>query len=158
MSAKTQSNPGTTAEQSAPAQAETRNWIAVVSRDHALESVESGFSMLDHGKLGPLLRLTPGDWLIYYSPRTMPTGGEVLKAFTAIGTVKDAEPYQIKMHGGAMGFRRDIDWLDATEAQLAELTQTLDFTRGSWGMLARRGLFEITDADRHVIRAAMTGK
>ncbi|RMC32391.1 EVE domain-containing protein [Paracoccus alkanivorans] len=156
MSAKTQSSLTTAAGQPGPAQAETRNWIGVVSRDHALESIEGGFTVLGHGKLGPLLRLTPGDWLIYYSPRTLPNGGEILKAFTAIGSVKDAEPYQIRMNGGVMGFRRDIDWLDATETPLAELTKQLDFTRGSWGMLARRGLFEITDADRRVIRAALT--
>ncbi|RNF35467.1 EVE domain-containing protein [Paracoccus methylarcula] len=159
MSAKTQSSSDTVAEQPVPAQAqaETRNWIAVVPRDHALENIGGDFAMLEHGKLGPLLRLTPGDWLIYYSPRSLQSGGEVLKAFTAIGTVRDAEPYQIRMDGGAMGFRRDINWLSATEIQLADLTQKLDFTRGSWGMLARRGLFEITDADRRVIRAAMTG-
>lgn len=158
MSVKTQSNSGKTAHQPAPTQVATRNWIGVVGQDHAIEALEGGFTMMDHGKLGPLLRLMPGDWLIYYSPRTAQTGGKVLKAFTAMGRVKDAEPYQVKTTSGSMAFRRDIDWITSTEVQLAELSQKLDFTRGSWGMLARRGLFEITDADSHVIRAAMTGE
>lgn len=133
-----------------------RFWIGVVSRDHVRMGVAGGFAMLNHGKLGPLTTLGPGDGLVYYSPRTAWPKGDMLKAFTAIGTVGDAAPYQAEMRPGLTGFRRDIDWMKATETPVASLSGRLDFTRGSWGMLARRGLFEITAADFQTIREAMT--
>ena len=137
---------------------EPRNWIGVASRDHVLTAVAGGFAMLDHGKLGPLTHINPGDWLICYSPRTTHPAGPVLKAFTAIGRVGDNPPYQAEMQPGVMGFRRNMDWLKATETPIAPLMDRLEFTRSSWGLLARRGLFEITAADLQAIRAAMTGE
>ena len=135
----------------------TRHWIRVVSREHVLIGVAGGFAMMNHGKLAPLKRLSPGDDLIYYSPKTAWPDGEPLKAFTAIGTVGDTPPYQAEMRFGGMGYRIDIDWREATETPIASLTDRLEFTRGNWGMLARRGLFDISDADFQTIRAAMTG-
>ena len=131
------------------------NWIGIVSREHVLKGVKGGFAMLNHGKLAPLIRLAPGDWLIYYSPKTAYPKGEELKSFTASGQVKEAQPYQAEMGPGTTGFRRDIDWLKVKEVPLADLKDDLDFARGNWGMLARRGMFEITDADREAIRTAM---
>lgn len=132
-----------------------RNWIGVVSREHVLIGVRGGFAMLNHGKLAPLKRLSVGDWLAYYSPRTSYPNGAPLKAFTAIGRVKDAEPYQAEMGPGLMGYRRDMHWLDAKEVALDALRDNLEFTRQNWGMLARRGVFEINEPDRKVICAAM---
>ena len=111
--------------------------------------------MLNHGKLAPLRRLTPGDGLIYYSPKTAYPDGTPLKAFTAIGTVRDAAPYPAEMRPGMLGYRRDIDWLPAAETPISLVIDRLEFARGNWGMLARRGLFEISDADFQTIRTAM---
>lgn len=134
-----------------------RHWIGVVSREHVLFGVAAGFAMMNHGKLAPLKRLSPGDDLIYYSPKTAYPDGEPLKAFTAIGTVRANPPYLAEMRFGGQGHRLDIDWMPATETPIVQLTDRLEFTRGNWGMLARRGLFEISDADAQTIRAAMTG-
>lgn len=135
----------------------TRHWISTVSREHVMIGVAGGFAMMNHGKLAPLQRLGPGDDLIYYSPKTAWPDGEPLKALTAIGNVRDTPPYQAEMRFGGMGYRIDIDWREATETPIASLTDRLEFTRGNWGMLARRGLFDISDADFQTIRAAMTG-
>lgn len=132
-----------------------RYWIGVVSREHVLIGLRSGFAMMNHGKLAPLRRLTPGDGLIYYSPKTAWPDGAPLKAFTAIGTVRDAAPYQAEMRPGMLGYRRDIDWLPAAETPISLVIDRLEFARGNWGMLARRGLFEISDADFQTIRTAM---
>ena len=132
-----------------------RFWIGVVSREHVLIGVTGGFAMMNHGKLAPLRRLTPGDGLIYYSPKTAWPDGAALKAFTAIGTVRDAAPYQAEMRPGLLGYRRDIDWLPAAETPISLVIDRLEFARGNWGMLARRGLFEISDADFQTIRTAM---
>ena len=133
-----------------------RHWIGVVSRDHVRIGVAQGFAMLNHGKLGPLTTLSPGDWLIYYSPKTAYPDGKPLKSFTAIGIVKDAPPHQAEMSPGVQGFRRDVDWHEATETPIASLSDSLEFTRSNWGMLARRGIFEINAADFQIIRDAMT--
>ncbi|MFC3527253.1 EVE domain-containing protein [Paracoccus mangrovi] len=132
-----------------------RFWIGVVSREHVLIGATGGFAMLNHGKLAPLRRLTPGDGLIYYSPKTAWPDGAALKAFTAIGTVRDAAPYPAEMRPGMLGYRRDIDWLPAAETPISLVIDRLEFARGNWGMLARRGLFEISDADFQTIRTAM---
>ncbi|MFO1165342.1 MAG: EVE domain-containing protein [Paracoccus sp. (in: a-proteobacteria)] len=132
-----------------------RFWIGVVSREHVLIGATGGFAMMNHGKLAPLRRLTPGDGLIYYSPKTAWPDGAPLKAFTAIGTVRDAAPYPAEMRPGMLGYRRDIDWLPAAETPISLVIDRLEFARGNWGMLARRGLFEISDADFQTIRTAM---
>ena len=137
-----------------PPESAPRYWIGTVSREHVLRGVAGGFGMLNHGKQAPLKRLAPGDWLIYYSPKSA-IEGEPLKAFTAIGRVVDKPPYQTEMAPGMTGFRRDIDWQRATETPITRLSDRLEFTRGNWGMLARRGLFEISAADFQTIRAAM---
>ena len=132
-----------------------RFWIGTVSRDHVLIGVAGRFAMLNHGKLAPLRRLAPGDGLAYYSPKTAWPDGAPLKAFTALGTVRDAAPYEAEMRPGMLGYRRDIDWLPARETPISDLTDRLEFTRGNWGMLARRGMFEVSGADFQTIRAAM---
>ena len=132
-----------------------RHWIGTVSRDHVLIGVAGGFAMMNHGKLAPLKRLSPGDGLIYYSPKDAWPDGAPLKAFTAIGTVGDLPPYAAEMRTGQTGYRIDIDWLTARETPISQLTDSLEFTRGNWGMLARRGLFEVSGTDFQTIRAAM---
>ncbi len=132
-----------------------RQWIGTVSREHVLIGVAGGFAMMNHGKLAPLKRLSPGDGLIYYSPKDAWPDGAPLKAFTAIGTVGDLPPYAAEMRTGQTGYRIDIDWLTARETPISQLTDSLEFTRGNWGMLARRGLFEVSGTDFQTIRAAM---
>ena len=136
--------------------AETRYWVGTVSREHVLIGVKGGFAMVNHGKLPPLQRLHPGDGFVFYSPKTAWPDGAPLKAFTAIGWVRDKSPYPDQMVTGQIGYRRDIDWMAATETPIQSLSDGLEFTRGNWGMLARRGLFEISGADFQTIRAAMT--
>ena len=132
-----------------------RHWIGTVSREHVLIGVAGGFAMMNHGKLAPLKRLSPGDGLIYYSPKDAWPDGAPLKAFTAIGTVGDLPPYAAEMRTGQTGYRIDIDWLTARETPISQLTDSLEFTRGNWGMLARRGLFEVSGTDFQTIRADM---
>ena len=45
-------------------------WIGVASRNHVQRGVADGFAQLCHGKQNPLTRMTRGDWLVYYSPRS----------------------------------------------------------------------------------------
>jgi hypothetical protein len=44
----------------------TRYWIGIASSDHVEKGIQGGFAQLGHGKLAPIRRLSPGDWIAYY--------------------------------------------------------------------------------------------
>jgi len=136
---------------------ETRYWIGVASREHVRRGVTGGFCQLNHGKAGPMRRLSPGDWIVYYSPRESLNEGEPVQAFTAIGEIAEGEPYVGEMGGGMEATRRDVRFLKAKDAPIRPLLDTLSFTRGraSWGYAFRRGSFAIDEADFRVIANAM---
>ncbi len=134
-----------------------RYWIGVVSREHVRRGVAGGFAQLGHGKASPLRRLQPGDWLIYYSPRTALEAGEPLQAFTAIGRVGDDEVFQVDMGGGFRPWRRRVDYRPCTEAPIRPLLPELAFVpdQTRWGYVFRRGLIEIAAGDFNRIARAM---
>ena len=134
-----------------------RFWIGVASLDHVRTGMAGGFCQLCHGKAASMRRLQPGDGIVYYSPRTAMRDGEPVRAFTAIGTVTEGEPYPFDMGNGFVPHRRDVTFLPARDAPIAPLLQRLSFTRGrkSWGYAFRRGAFEIPEKDFAVIASAM---
>jgi hypothetical protein len=134
-----------------------RAWVGVVSLAHVQRGVAGGFGQVCHGKGGPLARMQPGDWFVYYSPSTEMGGGEKLQAFTAIGRVSERPAYSFDMGGGFVPYRRDIKYYKARQVALKTLSQQLELTRpgSNWGMLARRGHFEISLHDLTLIATAM---
>ncbi len=132
-------------------------WIGVASRDHVLKGVAGGFCQLGHGKAAPVQRLSPGDWIAYYSPRTALHGGEPVQAFTAIGRIAPGEVYRGDMGGGFHPFRRDVAWRDCRAAPIQPLRERLGFTQGrtNWGFAFRRGSFAVDAEDFAVIAEAM---
>ena len=137
-----------------------KNWIAVASAEHVRIGRSGGFMQVNHGKLAPLRRISPGDRVVYYSPTEVLRVKDGLQSFTALGTVRAGEPYQASMHGGKFHpFRRDVDWEHTRETPIRSLLDVLEFTRGrsNWGYQMRFGLFEISDTDRATIAAAMQG-
>src|SRR5713226_9759858 len=88
-----------------------RAWVGVVSRAHVLRGVAGGFAQLGHGKQGPLARMSVGDWLVYYSPKTDFPDGMPLRAFTALGRVVGDRAYAFDMGGGFVPYRRDIAYV-----------------------------------------------
>lgn len=147
-------------EEAVPAPA-PRAWIGVVSRTHVLRGVAGGFAQLCHGKRGPLARMGVGDRLVYYSPTTEFRGGVPLRAFTAIGRIVGDAVYPFEMGGGFVPFRRDVAFdQELCEAPVRGLTSRLHFIQKNpnWGLLARRGHFEIDLYDLGVIESAMRPK
>jgi hypothetical protein len=135
----------------------TAYWIGVASRDHVMRGVIGGFCQLSHGKSSPVERLSPGDRIIYYSPREKLGEGEPVQAFTAIGEVLPGEAYRADMGGGFKPVRRDAKFFNAKNAPIKPLLDKLSFTRGraSWGYAFRRGSFRIEANDYRVIAKAM---
>jgi hypothetical protein len=134
-----------------------RCWIGVVSASHVKQGVLGGFAQLCHGKSAPLRRMSPGDWLIYYSPRTDMAEGKALQAFTAIGQVADDNVYEYRMSESFIPFRRNIRYIPCREVKIAALLEQLSFTCGkrNWGYSFRYGHFEIEREDFLTIADAM---
>jgi hypothetical protein len=132
----------------------TKYWLGVVCRDHVQRGTGLGIAQLGHGRRDGLARLSPGDWLIYYSPRTSLHGGEPLQAFTAIGQVVDAEIWQAD-EGDFRPWRRRVAYVPgAVETPIRDLPLAL--TAGpNWGYQLRRGLIELSAADFALIQQAM---
>lgn len=147
------------APRAAVAELVPRYWIGVVSHAHVQRGVEGGFAQLGHGKQAPLRRLSRGDWLIYYSPRTAPPDGEPLQAFTAIGRVDDDDAIQVEMGDDFRPWRRRMRYERSREVPASELLDQLELVpdRRRWGLIARRGLVEIGRADFERIATAMLG-
>jgi hypothetical protein len=99
-----------------------------------------------------------GDWLVYYSPSTEMGGGRPLRAFTAIGRIAAEGLYTCDMGNGFVPNRRDVAYLPIVrEVPIDDIAAQLRFVRDNpnWGLLARRGHFEIDLEDLSVIAAAL---
>ncbi len=86
-------------------------WINTISLDHVRRGVAGGFTQANHGAAYNLKKLSKGDYMVFYSPKTAYQGGEPLQAFTAIGQVCDDEPYQATMSPDFKPFRRNLKFL-----------------------------------------------
>jgi EVE domain len=139
------------------------NWIAVASAEHARRGrdactdAQSGFMQVCHGKRAPLARVQPGDRVAYYSPTVTMGGKDKLQSFVSIGIVQSTAPYPFDMGGGFVPYRRDVQYLQATEAPIAPLLNDFEFVedRQRWGYKFRFGLFKISDHDMRLIADAM---
>jgi EVE domain len=132
-------------------------WVSTISRDHVRLGVEGGFTQAGHGKAAGLRRLSAGDWLAFYSPKTSLKDGEPLQAFTAIGRIADAEPYQVEKAPGFVPWRRNVEFVDCVETPIRPLIEALGFIKDKqrWGYIFRLGLFEIPQRDFELIKRAM---
>jgi len=135
-----------------------RYWIAVMPKSRVELAVAGGFAMFAHGRHAAVKRTRAGEWLAYYSPRTMLNAGEEIRAFTAIGRFTDREPYETEMSVGRVGWRRDAAWeKHAREADIYPLLDELSFVRdrAHWGLFFHRGLFAVAREDFARIAQAM---
>jgi hypothetical protein len=132
-------------------------WIGVVSRSHVQIGVKGGFIQLNHGKKAPLQRLKPGDMLVMYSPRESYPHGPVLQAFTAIGTIKSGEVYQVEMSSEFKPYRVDVAFASCKDAPIKPLIERLSFIRSKthWGGAFRFGYVKVPEADFALIADAM---
>jgi EVE domain len=134
-----------------------KNWVTVASADHVAIGRAGGFIQVGHGKRAPLARIHSGDRVALYSPAQQFGARTPLQAFTALGVVRDGEPYEADMGNGFMPFRRDVAFVQADAAPIRPLLDALGFAqpRASWGAKFRYGLFTVSDDDLRVIARAM---
>lgn len=155
----------------------TKYWVGVASTEHVQKGVADGIAQVCHGKQGPLKRMQPEDWIVYYSPVEIFGGKQPCRKFTAIGQVKEGQPYQFEMspsfalasvealpknltfieseNGGIKcaksdtPWRRDVQFMQAHDAAIEPLIEQLHFIENKvyWGFKFRFGLFEINHHD-----------
>jgi len=132
-------------------------WIGVVSRSHVQIGVSGGFVQLNHGKKAPLQRFKAADMLAMYSPRESYPDGPALQAFTAIGTVRSGEVYQVEMAPAFKPYRIDVDFVSCREAPIKPLIERLSFIRSKthWGAAFRFGYLRVPEADFALIADVM---
>ena len=137
-----------------------KNWLAIASAEHVRAGREHGIMQVCHGKAAPLRRIKPGDNVIYYSPTVIFRAKDKFQKFTAIGIVKEGEPYLFDMGGGFCPYRRDVTWYMAEETPIEPLLPALDLSKGrsNWGYQLRFGLLPLSEHDMTLIAKAMNAK
>jgi len=136
---------------------ENHFWIGVVSREHVQNGVELGIAQLNHGKREALARMHQGDWLMYYSPRTSYPSGSSLQAFTAIGQIQSALPYEATVSDDFHPYRHTVEYHPCREVPLQEVLAALTFLpdKQHWGARFRFGCLAIPQRDFLYIAQAM---
>ena len=132
-----------------------KHWIAVVSRDHAQIAARSGFLQVNHGKAAPLRRTSTGDEVFIYCPRSGMRAGEVLKRVEFRCVIENDTVYQGEQAPGFKPFRKDVRFDTGFQGISIGDVQGMELTANPhWGMLARRGFFEISPHDAALLRAS----
>lgn len=133
-------------------------WLAVACAEHVRYGRAHGFMQVNHGKQAPLKRIRSGDGVVYYSPSVVMGGKDGFQSFTAIGHVRDGEPYLGQM-GSGTAYRRDVDWLDTPDQPIRPLLDWLDFTQDKdWGYKLRFGLVPLGQSDFEFLQEIMTSE
>lgn len=129
-------------------------WVGVVAGDHAKIAVSEGVCAFSHGKKPPVARLSVGDRIVYYAPKTGIGTGDIVQAFVAMGTVTGNAPYEKQWAGKDwVAWVRDAEYVTMQPVPVKPLLPHLSFVSNPryWGMAFRRGQFEIQAGDFAVI-------
>lgn len=119
--------------------------MIVASREHARRGLGGGFVMANHGKRAPLARMSLGDGILIYSPRTAYPNGNLLRAVTIVGDVSGEEPEPSELIVG--GFRRAARLREIDPLPLEKIRAHLPVSR------LRFGFFELDPTDAEAILA-----
>ena len=135
-----------------------RNWIGTVHLAQARAAQAAGFVALSHGRATAMEKLSVGDRVIFYAPRT-DFDGDPVQAFVALLTVTGETILERALPGTDFRpFTRDALYHDVTELPVRPLLDQLSFVTSPrhWGMAFRRSQFEISESDFNLIAKGMT--
>jgi hypothetical protein len=134
-----------------------RYWLGVAQWSHVQRGLAGGFVQTNKGARSGIARMSPGDGITFYSPKTDFPEGDKLQQFTAIGRISDDELWEAEM-GDFHAWRRRAEFeLGAHPAAIAPLLEVLELTRGrqNWGIVLHRGQLEISQHDFEAIAGEM---
>lgn len=134
-----------------------RYWIGVASREHVQRGIDGGFAQVCHGKPGPLKMMSKEDWIIYYSPTIHFRCKDPCQSFTALGKIKEGDPYLFTMCPDFTPWRRNVKFLPSQDLPIQSILNKLNFIKDKkrWGFPFKRGCFEISQEDFLLIAQGM---
>ena len=130
--------------------------IGVAHRAQVMIARDAGFVAFSHGREAAVRRLSIGDRVVYYSPKSDFEGTPV-RAFTALATVTGDAPKSRDFGMGKEGWIRDADFAEVRETPVKQLLDDLGFVTNKthWGMAFRQGKFTIEESDFNRIAEVM---
>lgn len=143
-----------------PAPQQERYWIITAPRSEVRTLVFASIAQPLHGTLSAQKRMSPGDWVIYYSARHEPHGNAMCQCFTAIGRVMEAAILGDLGITGQQAFSRSVEYRECQEVPVHPLVPELNFitNKRNWGAIFHFGFFEIQRPDFLRIARAMLGE
>ena len=130
-----------------------KHWIAVISLAHAQIAAKSNFLQVCHGKKAPLRATNAGDEVFIYCPKREICVSQSLKLIAFRGIFDDNHIYQVEQAPGFKPFRKDVTFdRDFQPIGIKDIVGLELTSCPNWGMLARRGFFEISPHDAHLFR------
>lgn len=130
-----------------------KHWIAVISYEHALLASKMNILQVCHGKKGPLTATRAGDEVFIYCPRTEMLNGKELKLIAFRCNFLDDQIYQYEQTPTFKPFRKDVIFdKNFVPAYIKDVTGLELIQNPHWGMLARRGFFEISQHDADLLK------
>ncbi|MBE9586787.1 EVE domain-containing protein [Mucilaginibacter sp. JRF] len=138
----------------------TRYWVVVTSRDHALDGAKAGVVQVNHGKEGPLKRMSAGDKILFYAGKEIYGQKDLCQRFVALAVLADDNIFQYEVSANFKPYRRKAEYLEGNEAEIRPLINRLEFieNKEKWGYIFRTGLFEIHKHDFDLIESQMHDK
>lgn len=135
----------------------TKCWVVVTSRDHALDGAAEGVVQVNHGKNGPLKRMSAGDKILYYAGKAVYGQKELCQRFVALATLADDTIFQYEVTATFKPYRRKAAYENVQEVDIRPLINSLEFIKDKekWGYIFRTGFFEINKHDFDLIESHM---
>lgn len=120
-----------------------RYWVGPVSQDHVQRAVREEFAQVCHGKESQLARMSEGDFLLYYSPKTSRNGTKKLQAFTAAGKMLDDDIFTHFENENFQPARRKVFYCQPVRPCPIEFVREHPEWK-SYATQLRYGLFEVS--------------
>ncbi|WP_462267102.1 EVE domain-containing protein [Mucilaginibacter sp.] len=135
----------------------TKFWVVVTSRDHALDGAAAGVVQVNHGKDGPLKRMSAGDKILFYAAKEVYGQKELCQRFVALAILADDTIFQYEAAANFKPYRRKAAYREVKEAEIRPLIDRLEFIKNKdkWGYIFRTGYFEINAHDFDLIESQM---
>ncbi len=136
---------------------EIKFWVVVTSRDHALDGATGGVVQVNHGKNGPLRRMSAGDKVLFYAGKEVYGQAKLCQRFVALAILTDDAISQYEMSANFKPYRRKAAYRKIKEVGIRPLINRLDFIKSKekWGYIFKTGFFEITKHDFDLIESHM---
>lgn len=135
-------------------------WIGTAHLAMADAMREVGIVAFSYGREAPVQKVSPGDGVIYYAPRT-DFEGDPVQAFVALARVTGDEVEQVTIPGtDHVPFARAAHYEQVSHVPVRPLLERLSFVKSPrhWGMAFRRSFFEATPADFALIADGLRGQ